>query len=566
MLYINQHAILGSKMEFVRLAITVGLLLISATNNASAAQAKVIGGQNADLGEWPWMAAVINSGQSAQTQYCGATLIEQSWVLTAAHCLVDSQGLVTPANEVELIINIRTLSQENSETADERIAADEIYIHPGYNPASLTSDIALIRLAQDAQSTPITTADEALMTSVTTDDLTTVTGWGIVDEAQGLSADTLQEVELPIVSQQDCQNYYGSGLPDDTICAGFEDGGKDSCQGDSGGPLMAFRNSNWHVVGIVSFGDGCADQGVPGVYTRVASYRGWIDATMAGLAFDNAFDFTFAGNDRSESVSANLVNIGDSVITVVTVTVGTDPQDDNTKFSIANHNCANQSLQPNGSCEVTVTFNPGGSTGPLSAGIVVTYNVSETAEAGTARGHALAPAPGLADDLENPQLDFYSGGNSSWIIQSADQTAGGTAAKSGNISHLGVSAIVTYSDESGPASFDWRVSSEANYDFLNFSLDNVLVNAISGETNWDELSGTISVGSKFAWTYTKDGSVSEGDDAGYLDNIKLASTPAANDGNNTTNNTTSGGGGGGHPGIGFALLLLIALGRARKAI
>ncbi len=106
----------------------------------------------------------------------------------------------------------------------------------------------------------------------------TVTGWGNRLPGSVDYPAALHEVEVPIVSNSDCQIPYGSAITEAMLCAGLPEGGKDSCQGDSGGPLVVFSNarSRWELAGIVSWGSGCAVPGVPGVYTRVSSFARWV--------------------------------------------------------------------------------------------------------------------------------------------------------------------------------------------------------------------------------------------------------------------------------------------------
>merc|ERR1712083_859099 len=112
-----------------------------------------------------------------------------------------------------------------------------------------------------------------------------VTGWGKLAEG-GSSPDLLHKVEVPVVTNQQCQTTYFS-LTDDMICAGYTNGGMDAFQGDSGGP-MVFRYSSdqWVVAGIVSFGYGCARPDTPGVYTRVSEYSDWIAEKTSMVAQD----------------------------------------------------------------------------------------------------------------------------------------------------------------------------------------------------------------------------------------------------------------------------------------
>ena len=106
-----------------------------------------------------------------------------------------------------------------------------------------------------------------------------VSGWGTLSY-QGNSPDSLQWVEVPAVTNAICNQAYSNSITDAMICAGLAEGGKDSCQGDSGGPLICAVNGKAHLVGVVSFGVGCALPNWPGVYARVTAVLSWIKSNM----------------------------------------------------------------------------------------------------------------------------------------------------------------------------------------------------------------------------------------------------------------------------------------------
>uniref|UniRef100_A0A3B4WMQ9 Prostasin-like n=3 Tax=Seriola TaxID=8160 RepID=A0A3B4WMQ9_SERLL len=110
-----------------------------------------------------------------------------------------------------------------------------------------------------------------------------VTGWGAVNEGVSLPfPQTLQEVEVPVLGNRQCNCLNGVGtVTDNMICAGVLAGGKDSCQGDSGGPMVSKQGSVWVQSGIVSFGFGCARPNLPGVYSRVSRYQSWINSFIS---------------------------------------------------------------------------------------------------------------------------------------------------------------------------------------------------------------------------------------------------------------------------------------------
>lgn len=115
-----------------------------------------------------------------------------------------------------------------------------------------------------------------------------VTGWGAIREG-GPTSDTLQEVQVPIMSNSECRkSKYGERrITDNMLCAGYKDGGKDSCQGDSGGPLHVVQHGQHQLAGVVSWGEGCAKGGYPGVYARVNRYGTWIRSLTKKACYCN---------------------------------------------------------------------------------------------------------------------------------------------------------------------------------------------------------------------------------------------------------------------------------------
>lgn len=108
----------------------------------------------------------------------------------------------------------------------------------------------------------------------------TVSGWGVMSEGEGSISNVLNAVDVPVVTNEECKVAYGQRVNQDHVCAGLKQGGKDSCQGDSGGPLVRKRGGQSELVGVVSFGYGCAQAGSPGVYTKVSHYIDWIERNL----------------------------------------------------------------------------------------------------------------------------------------------------------------------------------------------------------------------------------------------------------------------------------------------
>ncbi|ROT72258.1 CUB-serine protease [Penaeus vannamei] len=161
----------------------------------------------------------------------------------------------------------------------------EIKVHPGYDSNTLDNDIALLKLAD-----PIEFPDDNRIAPVClptagemyADVDATITGWGAQQQGGSTSA-VLFEVTVPTMTNAVCDTKYSGQITANMICAGIPEGGKDSCQGDSGGPMIVEENGKWKLVGVVSWGYGCAQPNKPGVYARVTRYLDWIASSTGGI-------------------------------------------------------------------------------------------------------------------------------------------------------------------------------------------------------------------------------------------------------------------------------------------
>lgn len=235
---------------------------------------RIIGGNPASEGEYPWMAALVQADEpdNYDGQFCGGTLIDANWILTAGHCVVGSR-----VEDIHVVLGATNLNEVGG---IQRIEVAEIILAPGYNDVTLDSDFALLRLKEPAQTpfTPIAVVDDASLANPGV--FSTVTGWGDTTNGEGEFPAQLQEVQLPIVdlAAANAIPEYGGTLSANMLPAGYAQGGKDSCSGDSGGPLLVPSpvSPGWAQAGVVSFGIECAAPGIYGVYTRIGNFRHFV--------------------------------------------------------------------------------------------------------------------------------------------------------------------------------------------------------------------------------------------------------------------------------------------------
>ena len=243
---------------------------------------KIIGGQEAAPGAFPSIAALLIASQpnTFLAQFCAGTLIHPLWVMTAGHCVDDIQPSQLPQLQVQIGRN--DLPQDSGD----RIDVAEIVLHPEYfnTNGMLLNDIALLKLAKPSSNQPIS-VPPFFDNFAPPGTLATAVGWGTTSFPSSSFPDVLQQVDLPIVSNELCNLLHGGSITDAMVCAGFPEGGKDTCVGDSGGPLLVSdAHNNMKQVGITSFGIGCALPFFPGVYTRVANFSLFISNTVCSDA------------------------------------------------------------------------------------------------------------------------------------------------------------------------------------------------------------------------------------------------------------------------------------------
>ncbi|NWJ03500.1 FAXD protein, partial [Crypturellus undulatus] len=229
--------------------------------------ARVAGGMFCPRGQCPWQVLIRNSRGEG---FCGGSLISSRWVVTAAHCL----DLVRPHHVTV------DFDKYQREMGEQKLGVERSWTHPHYDSDNYNSDIALLYLSSevtwDEFALPLCLPSPGLAALLTDEGrVGTVSGWGAAHE-RGATMRFLMRVRVPVVSMERCQRAMDRLVTDNMFCAGSETQAEDACKGDSGGPFAMPYHNTWFLLGIVSWGEGCAQPGKYGVYTRVANYVSWI--------------------------------------------------------------------------------------------------------------------------------------------------------------------------------------------------------------------------------------------------------------------------------------------------
>ncbi|XP_078088037.1 enteropeptidase [Mustelus asterias] len=235
---------------------------------------RIVGGKDAIEGSWPWIVSL----RFGSRHMCGATLLSEQWVVSAAHCVY---GRNLEPSHWKAVLGLHTqLNLTYPQTQSQRI--DRILMNPHYNKRTKDSDIALMHLVSPVnysefiQPICLPARTQQFLPGM----MCNIAGWGAVAK-NGPPASVLQEAKIPLVSKRKCQQQLPQyNITQNMICAGYEDGGVDTCQGDSGGPLICKQGSEWFLAGVTSFGHGCGLPHSPGVYARVTEFVDWIQEML----------------------------------------------------------------------------------------------------------------------------------------------------------------------------------------------------------------------------------------------------------------------------------------------
>lgn len=252
----------------------------------------IIGGENENIVDSPWQVALYNKKNNPlDGLVCGGAIINEKWVITAAHCFFLKYKSCT-RKYFEDSLNIFYGSDQLVLQKGKVAEIESIFLFPDYETKgckNISDDVALIKLKSPLELTDnfpkkITLPDTIdVQNLINQGETVKITGWGITENNQKSSQ--LKSINIPLVTHETCEKLYSKNNPEgykssNMICAGLKNGGKDSCTGDSGGPMTLKNEDNDVLIGIVSKGVGCAQPEKYGIYTNVKEYLDWIKETI----------------------------------------------------------------------------------------------------------------------------------------------------------------------------------------------------------------------------------------------------------------------------------------------
>ncbi|XP_037691912.1 anionic trypsin [Choloepus didactylus] len=222
---------------------------------------KIVGGYTCERNSVPYQVS-LNSGY----HFCGGSLIESQWVVSAAHCYKSRIEVRLGEHNIDVL-----------EGGEQFIESSKVIRHPSYSSSTLNNDIMLIKLSSAAALNSRVSTVSLPSSCASAGTVCLISGWGNTLSSGTNYPEQLQCLDAPLLSDSQCKSSYPGEITSNMVCAGFLEGGKDSCQGDSGGPVVC----NGKLQGIVSWGYGCAQKNKPGVYTKVCNYVSWIKETIS---------------------------------------------------------------------------------------------------------------------------------------------------------------------------------------------------------------------------------------------------------------------------------------------
>lgn len=251
---------------------------------------KIVGGSFTSIESQPWVAAIFSrsTGFRGTGFLCGGTLISPCWVLTAAHCFPDGEDVKIRHLSVYLG---KSAINETDTRREQSFTVEKMIIHPKFNESNYNNDIALLKIksknGQCAGKSPSvrTVCLPPPYTQLPAGFSCSIAGFGKERVSSFQFSQYLKQANVNLLSQTECRSeqQYGKAITENMFCAGSPDWSRDACKGDSGGPLVCEVSGRMFLFGVVSWGDGCAKENKPGVYTQVTNFNRWI-AAKTGLS------------------------------------------------------------------------------------------------------------------------------------------------------------------------------------------------------------------------------------------------------------------------------------------
>ncbi|XP_077900802.1 transmembrane protease serine 2 isoform X1 [Ictidomys tridecemlineatus] len=236
-------------------------------------QSRIVGGSNANLGDWPWQVSLHVQG----VHVCGGSIITPEWIVTAAHCVEE------PLNSPRYWTVFAGLLRQSSMLYGSGYRVEKVISHPNYDSKTKNNDVALMKLQApltfNDRVKPVCLPNPGMMLEA--QQPCWISGWGATYE-KGKTSDVLNAAMVYLIEHSRCNSkyVYNNLITPAMICAGYLQGSIDSCQGDSGGPLVTLKNEVWWLIGDTSWGSGCAKPNRPGVYGNMTVFTDWIYRQM----------------------------------------------------------------------------------------------------------------------------------------------------------------------------------------------------------------------------------------------------------------------------------------------
>ncbi|XP_070187360.1 neurotrypsin-like isoform X2 [Littorina saxatilis] len=247
---------------------------------------KIVGGDTAQHGMYPWQVGVNKiyniypNGEMLVSHWCGATILNRHWVVSAAHCFKN-----LPKSRV--LLKVGDHGQKVVDEGEQKFQVEELILHRNYDQDTHDYDIALLKVkSEDGQGIKFNDYVQpaclpAEETAYVTGTRCHISGWGETGTDDNSNyPSNLRAAVVPLLPFATCNYLYKGDLTSRMLCAGYLNGGMDTCQGDSGGPLVCKVDDVYTIMGVTSWGFGCARPNAPGIYARTKEFRSWIEDTV----------------------------------------------------------------------------------------------------------------------------------------------------------------------------------------------------------------------------------------------------------------------------------------------